>query len=79
MDAWSKQFLKKLMEAGFDINAFMKYVDDVNIIIGKKEKGWRWGDDGQLVRKQGDPTDEKEEEKEKSGENNRRGSNNGTN
>ena len=62
IDAWSKQFLKKLLEVGFNIHAFMKYVDYVNIIIGKKDRRLKWGEDGKLVREQEGPVDSKIEE-----------------
>ena len=42
MDAWAGMFLMKLDRVGFRIFAFMKYVDDINIIIRRLKLGFRW-------------------------------------
>ena len=42
MDTWACKFLFKLDTAGMRIFAFMKYVDDVNVVMRRLKAGFRW-------------------------------------
>ena len=42
MDHWVMMFLKGLQDSDIKVWAFMKYVDDVNIVVDIVAEGWRW-------------------------------------
>ena len=54
MDSWAAGFLSKLDINGFKVWAFIKYVDDVNIVISMMDKDVEWvGDELLLVDRTG--------------------------
>ena len=42
MDAWFKMILKSLIEAGVEVHAALKYIDDVNMVATMLALGSRW-------------------------------------
>ena len=42
MDSWAREFLKKLVQARVDVHAFVKYVDDINLVMLMLDPGTRW-------------------------------------
>ena len=42
MDSWGRKFLRTLSRAEIEVLLMKKYVDDVNLVTGILEKGWRW-------------------------------------
>ena len=44
MDHWASLFLCSLQDSGVKVWAFMKYVNDVNIVLDIIGMGWRWMD-----------------------------------
>ena len=47
MDRWAREFLGRLDRAGLSINAFMKYIDDLNLVMQKVALGTR-GHNGKM-------------------------------
>ena len=45
MDHWAAMFLNALEKAGITVKAFMKYVDDINIVTEYVPLGSRWDGD----------------------------------
>ena len=42
MDKWACEFLARLDRAGVTVSAFMKYVDNVNVVLQMLTPGTRW-------------------------------------
>ena len=45
MDSWAKTFMATLDRAGMELQLFIKYVDDVNLITRKLSVGTKWNSD----------------------------------
>lgn len=50
MDIWTREFRKRLEEAGIPEYLIKKYVDDINVIFGTMEEGWKWTGKGKDLR-----------------------------
>ena len=42
MDSWGRKFLRTLARAEIEVFLMKKYVDNLNLVTGILEKGWRW-------------------------------------
>ena len=58
MDSWAAKVLFKLDLAGANIYAFMKYVDDVNVVLTTMRKGLRWVGDSLVWTEEAETEDE---------------------
>ena len=59
MDAWARQFLRKLDMAGVKLWAFIKYVDDINIVLNMVSLDTHWEGDKLVTRPQVEKQDER--------------------